>query len=1018
MAETPNRMTAYNQARAAAGPQKGMNYSELFVDNIFGLDNNYLSAGEKLKQAINSDPLGFLKNAGISAYEGAKQAVTQPLTTAEALMSGMYDSVVDVASTLGPDPAYLNDALQEMYGVTYDEATDEQVTAAREALFGDVFNVAGIGGPAALAAKTLVRGVGMPDPRVRPRGTGGAVIRRDDQFRGEGDMPISYISEGKTPADFSGQFAIRTTKQDQIDDIIQSGLVRQKKGGYGPKQKSTLYFGVQGSPETKVGISPGNLSGTSPYALVAKADEAAKYDNQGGIPLDALQHIWTLRDGKMTDILDEVKAKNREFEAEPSKSFNNGGEVDSNQGSNSILDLDPEAFLGALDELGLTGEERRFQTDQYFAKNRLLPMTSRPEGMKVRTILPIATPPGVTGAEALMSGNFDFTTPELLRAIYEGPAEAINVLTAIGRGIPLTKSQIQDAAMVFPEMMTGLGAAKSVVRGIGAPDPSVVSMSGVGPRGMGDNGGPSLESQRYINPNTGMYSPSYEASKSLKQEVGTPQQMRAMLLKAGAKEEELLYSGFDNWLKGKDKVTKKEIEDVLRISAAGDDPSGSMPYVQKQYSSKGLTGYEDQDPYVLRRTLAQDIQSQARDERDARIFNELQGRGYRPMKFADEAEFRDMLKRVREAYSTNLPGLGTDGESRLRLSRVLNSLKRAENLMDLDNLDFASRDVQRALQKLSDDNDFLIGPSNLPESSEDIIRRELPEEYRNPYFGSLPIEDRARISDEVNRMSEQELADRLGIDVEDVLNSFDETETEYGAYIVPGMRNYKENLYTYEDAGRGVMSGIEALGVSRFQQPHFSRQGSKNAPIMFSTRTGELQTPEGPAYHMFEAQSDIAQTYRDRPGDFVAPGGQEEGSNLAGKTGALPFSSSTNRWLDAALKSELIKAAKSDAQWFTLPKGKDVARMVGGDERGQEKFYEGIVPQRLKKLAKDFLTTDVELTPIKAKGYGSRGEEYDVLGMRLTPEIKKAILEGGFPSFAKGGPVKGSSLDVDVFALP
>lgn len=824
----------------------------------------------------------------------------------------------------------------------------------------------------------------------------------------------------------------------------------------------------------------------------------------------------------------------------------------------NILNLDPEAFMGALDELGLQGQERKALTDQYFAKNRALPMTPRPEGKNVKTILPIATPPGMTGAEALMSGNFEFTVPEFLRGMYEGPAEAINVVSAIGKGVPVTEDQVQNAGMVFPEMMTGIGpatfAARSAVRGLELPDPNVVSMSGVGPRSIGDNGGPSLESadvppatpQRYINPNTGMYSPSYEASKSLKQEVGTPQQMRAMLLKAGAKEEELLYSGFDNWLKGKDKVTKKEIEDVLRISAAGDDPSGNMPYVQKQYSSKGLTGYEAEDPEVLRRTIAQNLQSRAIEERDARILSELQGRGYRPVQFADEAEFRDVAKRVKQAYSTTLPGLGLAGESRLRLGRVLNALTRAENLMDLDNLDFASRDVQRALKNLSEDNDFLIGPSNLPESSEEIISRELPEEARNPYFGSLPTEERVRIGDEVDAMSEQDLADRLGIDVEDVLNSFDETETQYGAYIVPGMRNYKENLYTYEDAGRGVMSGIEALGVSRFQQPHFGRLGSSTAPIMFSTRTGELQTPEGPAYHMFEAQSDIGQTYRDRPGDFVAPGsvkpyepstdekallrsyvdegeqlegikydigvymdrlyenyldpdtgalrrddpgfkeaaneirglrdrsdelsdklaqfetqnsevfnnmmdsygdfntvsksqsyGGEDVSlgfkqvsdilagrakprknrNLSQKTGALPFSSSTNRWLDAALKNELIKAAKSDAQWFTLPKGKDVARVVGGDERGQEKFYEGIAPQRLKKLAADFLPGEIELKPIKAKGYGSKPEEYDVLGMRLTPEIKKAILEGGFPSFAKGGPVKGSSLDVDVFAL-
>ena len=150
----PNRMTAYQNARAATPPQKGLTYSELLLDNIIGLDNDYLSAGEQLGQAFNADEIGFLKNAGISAYEGAKKAVTQPLTTAEALLSGLYDSGANVASTLGSDPTYLNDALQEMYGVGYDEATDEQVTAAREALFGDVLNVASVV-PAAKAA-TLV----------------------------------------------------------------------------------------------------------------------------------------------------------------------------------------------------------------------------------------------------------------------------------------------------------------------------------------------------------------------------------------------------------------------------------------------------------------------------------------------------------------------------------------------------------------------------------------------------------------------------------------------------------------------------------------------------------------------------------------------------------------------------------------------------------------------------------------------------------------------------------------------
>ena len=152
----PNRMTAYQNARAAAKPQKGLTYSELLMDNLIGLDNDYLSAGERLGQEFNADEIGFLKNAGVSAYEGAKKAVTQPLTTAEELLAGLYDSGVDIASTLGTDPTYLDDALREMYGVGYDEATDEQVNRAREALFGDVLNV----GSVATGLGAASRGIG------------------------------------------------------------------------------------------------------------------------------------------------------------------------------------------------------------------------------------------------------------------------------------------------------------------------------------------------------------------------------------------------------------------------------------------------------------------------------------------------------------------------------------------------------------------------------------------------------------------------------------------------------------------------------------------------------------------------------------------------------------------------------------------------------------------------------------------------------------------------------------------
>lgn len=128
--------------------------------------------------------------------------------------------------------------------------------------------------------------------------------------------------------------------------------------------------------------------------------------------------------------------------------------------SYDILNMDPDQFIATLDELGLPQDQRAALERQYFEAQRLLPMTSRPEGRRIGTILPISMPEGMTGAEALMSGDFEFTAPELLRGLYEAPAEAINVGSAMLRGVPVTRDQILETAMT-------VGAA------------------GVGPRPMG-----------------------------------------------------------------------------------------------------------------------------------------------------------------------------------------------------------------------------------------------------------------------------------------------------------------------------------------------------------------------------------------------------------------------------------------------------------------------------------------------------------------------------------------------------
>ena len=68
---------------------------------------------------------------------------------------------------------------------------------------------------------------------------------------------------------------------------------------------------------------------------------------------------------------------------------------------------------------------------------------------------------------------------------------------------------------------------------------------------------------RKLNP-MGFFSRATEEAQRLPQAKGTGEQMRAMLLKQGVKPDELKWTGFDEWAKGKKSVTRDEITEYLR----------------------------------------------------------------------------------------------------------------------------------------------------------------------------------------------------------------------------------------------------------------------------------------------------------------------------------------------------------------------------------------------------------------------------------------------------------------------
>jgi hypothetical protein len=143
----PNRQDAYLKARAATPEQKGLSYTDLLFDNIFGLDNEYESTGETIKKALVEDPYGTVKGMATSAYEGAVDLARNPYSV-------LGRTVEDTAGSLNRVATEdLDEKLNRMYGVTYEDATPEQVTKAREVVASDVMTTAGLIPGAGIAAK-------------------------------------------------------------------------------------------------------------------------------------------------------------------------------------------------------------------------------------------------------------------------------------------------------------------------------------------------------------------------------------------------------------------------------------------------------------------------------------------------------------------------------------------------------------------------------------------------------------------------------------------------------------------------------------------------------------------------------------------------------------------------------------------------------------------------------------------------------------------------------------------------
>lgn len=132
--------------------------------------------------------------------------------------------------------------------------------------------------------------------KAAPKNSLKTVVRVDDVFRGEGVYKTSLDTATKP-------YAVRLTGESQIEDMVRSGLVRPKEGGY--QGRNIVYYGeMDDVTPTSIFTKPKPNDKQKNYTIVA--DSAKIADSTAPATLDDLLHVWTIKDGELVDVLPEL----------------------------------------------------------------------------------------------------------------------------------------------------------------------------------------------------------------------------------------------------------------------------------------------------------------------------------------------------------------------------------------------------------------------------------------------------------------------------------------------------------------------------------------------------------------------------------------------------------------------------------------------------------------------------------------------------------------------------------------
>jgi len=408
-----------------------------------------------------------------------------------------------------------------------------------------------------------------------------------------------------------------------------------------------------------------------------------------------------------------------------------------------------------------------------------------------------------------------FAVPTAIVAKYGGKT-AVDAARYLSESLALTGGGMRDISENVYEQ---------VIARMNQPGEMPVVGSNLG--NVGHNQGPPLEIERPVIPE---YSPSLKAATELPQEKGTYNQMRSMLLKRGAKEEELEWSAFDKYFRDKDQVFKSDIIDYLEKNA------GSNMIDEVSKTAKGIL---DEDSFMDRYEMVNRYVEQNTDERAKELLDivrhqhledpAVRQNNYKIFK-ANELE-KDQFEELADYHG--FPGVWNDEDQLDNFRTYLTEeFEGPETYVKFD--DGVGRTAQ--------------GSARYPAffraiKDKDAALDEIMDEYDARGEAMLELEAYADELDVVD------LREQIGLGP--VVDSEQMNMPEFANFFTKGAEDYTRRTYAYQDP-EGLRRGPFATHTNE----HWDE-----TDVMVHTRVGKfpLLNESGSVYHVGEIQSDFGQ---------------------------------------------------------------------------------------------------------------------------------------------------------------